>query len=90
MRRVFGDALWSAGGLIVLLLILVALDDRVRVEVATRIVAAPVATVSQTGAQATGLLQLLTDVARDQATTHTPLFLFAFAGMALVLFMIRS
>ena len=90
MRRVFGDALWSAGGLIVLLLILVAVDDRVRMEIATRLVSAPVATVAQTGAQATGMIQLLTDVARDQATTHTPLFLFAFAGGVLLLFMLRS
>ena len=90
VRRALGDALWSAGGLVLLLSTLVAFDERVRSELAARVVAVPAAGVSETGAKAANLVGLVADIARDQAATHTPLLLFAFAGVLLVLFMFRS
>jgi hypothetical protein len=74
----------------VLLLTLVAFDERARIELAARVVAVPAAGVSQTGAKAANMVQLVADVARDQATTHAPLLLFGFAGILLVLIMFRS
>ena len=92
MRRVFGDALMSVGALILLLLALIAVDERVRDEVTLRLRNPRPAAVGieRAGARARDLFSVVSDAAREQALEHAPLLLFAFAGTALVLFMIRT
>jgi hypothetical protein len=92
VRRVFGDALLSAGALILLLLALIAIDERVRDEITVRVRNPRPAAVGieRAGARARDLVTVVSDAAREQALEHAPLLLFAFAGTALVLFMIRT
>jgi hypothetical protein len=89
-RRVVGDTLLSVGALILLLLVLVAVDGRVREEIAFRIRSAPSVQLTSVGAQARSLTKVISDAAREQSLEHGPLLLFAFAGTVLVLFMLRT
>jgi hypothetical protein len=91
VRRVFYDALLSAGALTLLLLVLIAIDDRVREQIALRF------TDGHTTAQLAGattqvqdLYTVIADVARQQSLEHAPLMLFAMAGTVLVMFMVRT
>ena len=91
VRRVFGDALLSGGALLLLLLALVAVDDRVRHQFSQGFRdARPTADLAEAGNRARDIAVVIVDAARNQAIEHAPLMLFAFAGTALVLFMIRT
>jgi hypothetical protein len=93
VRRVIGDALMSGAALGLLLLVLIAVDDRVRDQFSMRIRdprPAAAADLERAGARAGDLVRVITDAARQQAFEHAPLLLFAFAGTVLVLFMIRT
>ena len=90
MRRVLEDALWSAGALVILVLILVALDDRVRVEIQEHLSVRPSAGLYQAGAQTGTFATIIVGAAREKVADHTPLMLFAFAGSVLMLFMLRT
>ena len=72
-----------------MLLVLTAMDDRIRMEITVRL-KTPAASVAATSARATSFVRLAQDVARDQAVTHTPLLLLAFAGIMVVLITIRT
>ena len=90
MRRAFGDALSSAAALVVLLVGLVAIDDRVRDRVLSVIrtgeVSSSVGSVTSIASDVAGVLMM---AARDQSLDHAPLAVFVVAATALVLAMLR-
>jgi hypothetical protein len=90
MRRAWGEALLSAGTVITLLLILIAVDPRVREQVSLRAVSRPSVEIAAAGTRVTDFTTVLADVARDQTSTHAPLLIFSLAATVLVLFMIRT
>ena len=90
MRRSVRDALLSAGALGGLLLVLVAIDDRVREQVTQRFVAHPTVTLSTLGTQARELLAIAVDAARAQSIAHAPLMIFVLAASVLFALMLRS
>jgi hypothetical protein len=90
VRRTFSDALISAGALVLLLLALVAFDDRVREQLSLRIHGNASSELVSAGAQVRDLATVVMDVARDQSIEHAPLLIFALAATVLVLFMLRT
>jgi hypothetical protein len=87
MRRLFNDAMISAGALLVLLIALVSIDDRVRDHIAGSMRGASIA---GTGAQLGNLGSIMLEAAFDQSVAHAPLTIFAVAAVVLVLFMLRT
>jgi hypothetical protein len=90
MRRAFGEALMSAGTVTLLLLVLVAVDDRVRSELYGRFMSHPTVQLAAAGQQARDLTSVIAQAARDQSIAHAPLLIFALAATVLVLFMLRT
>jgi hypothetical protein len=80
----------SAGTVAILLLVLIAFDDRVRDQVSRRIVAHPSQEVASVGRQASNLTNAIAVAARDQSRGHAPLLIFTLAAGVLVLFMLRT
>ena len=90
MRRVFREALMSAGTLVTLLLVLIATDDRVRDQISQRVFARPSTELASAGRQLSELTTVIAAAARYQSLEHTPLLIFALAAAVLVLFMLRT
>jgi hypothetical protein len=90
MRRVFREALMSAGTVVILLLVLIAFDDRVREQVSRRVVAHPSQELMSVERQARDLTSVIASAARDQSAGHAPLLIFTLAAGVLVLFMLRT
>ena len=90
MPRVVREALMSAGTVVLLLLILIAVDDRVRDQVSRRIVAHPSVEVESVWRQMSGVTSVIASAARDQSLGHAPLLIFTLAAAVLVLFMLRT
>lgn len=90
MRGVLRDVLVSATALALLLLTLVAIDDRVREQVALRLDSHPSAQFVAAGAQVRDLAAVLFEAVRDQSMEHAPLMIFVLAATVLVLFMLRT
>ena len=90
MRRAFGDALWSAGGLVLLLLALVSLDDHVREQLSLRFGRGASIELTTAGAEIRDFATVLLDAVRNQSIEHAPLMIFALAATVLVLFMLRT
>jgi hypothetical protein len=91
MRRAFGDALISIGALAVLLLTLVAVDDRVREQVSYRFEGHTASgELADAGAFAKELATVVFDVAREQSISHAPMMIFVVVATVLVLFMLRT
>ena len=90
MRRAFGDALWSAGALVLLLLALVSLDDRVREQLSLRFGRGASIELTNAGAEIRDFATVLLDAVRNQSIEHAPLMIFALAATVLVLFMLRT
>jgi hypothetical protein len=90
MRRVYREALMSAGTVAILLLVLYAFDDRVRDQVSRRVIAHPSQEVASVGRQASNLTNAIAVTARDQSRGHAPLLIFTLAAGVLVLFMLRT
>jgi hypothetical protein len=90
MRRAFGEALMSAGTVTILLLALIAVDDRVRDQLSLRFMSHPTAELAAAGQQARDLTSVIAVAARDQSLAHAPLLIFALAATVLVLFMLRT
>ena len=89
MRRVFKDALISGAALIILLIGLVAIDDRVRARVESVIqgdLSSDVRSATSMASEVTGVLVL---AVRDQSIDHAPMALFVVAATVLVLAMLR-
>lgn len=89
MRR-WRELLLSIGTVIAILLVLVAVDDRVRDQVAMRAVAHPRVEIASAGQQAQNLTTVLLDAARDQSLAHAPMLIFALVAIVLTLFMLRT
>jgi hypothetical protein len=90
MRRVFREALMSVGTVVILLLILITFDDRVRDQVSRRVIAHPSQELAGVGRQARNLTSVIATAARDQSVGHAPLLIFTLAAGVLVLFMLRT
>lgn len=90
MRRVFKDALVSAGALLIVLTALMAIDGRVRAQVGAAVsgAASPEA-VAGAGGKALYLAGVVTSAARDQSINHAPMVIFVVAATVLVTFTLR-
>ena len=88
-RRLINDALVSASALILLLLALVAIDDRVREQIMMRVNAGPSAQIADIGSRLQDVAAIVAAAARDQSIEHAPLMIFVVAATVLVLFMLR-
>jgi hypothetical protein len=80
----------SAGTVVLILLVLIAVDDRVRDYVSRRIVAHPSVEVESIWRQLEGFTSVIASAARDQSLGHAPLLIFTLAAAVLVLFMLRT
>ena len=88
MRRVFGDAVISISAVLALLLMLVAIDPRVRIQVASAWAGSGASSsVSQDLGEISGVV--LSSI-RDHGIDNAPLMVFALAATVLVLFMLRT
>jgi hypothetical protein len=90
IRQTLNDALLTAGTLTLLLLCLVAVDDRVRTQLALRFSARASTQFVDAGTQVQDMMAVVSDALRQQSLEHAPLILFVFAGTILVLFMFRT
>ena len=90
MRRVFREALMSAGTVLVLLLVLVAADDRVHDQFSRRVIGRPSVELVSAGRQLRDFATVIAGAARDQSLGHAPLLIFTLATAVLVLFMLRT
>jgi hypothetical protein len=89
MRRAFGDAMISLCAVLLLLMMLVTIDPRVREQLSGvwGASASPVATVSS---QVREITSVVLSAARDHSLDNAPLMIFALAATVLVLFMLRT
>ena len=90
MRRIFREALMSAGTMVILLLVLVATDDRVREQFSRRVVGRPSMELASAGRRLGELTTVLAEALRYQSLGHAPLLIFTLAAAVLVLFMLRT
>jgi hypothetical protein len=90
MRRVSRDALISAGSVVILLLTLIAFDDRVRDEISLRIRTRPSVSVTSVERQLGNLPAVIARAAHDQSLGHAPLLIFTLVSAVLLLFMLRT
>jgi hypothetical protein len=90
MPRVLREALMSAATVTILLLVLIAFDDRVRDQFSRRVVAHPSAELTSVGRQVSDFTTVIAAAARDQSLGHAPLLIFSLAAAVLVLFMLRT
>jgi hypothetical protein len=80
----------SAGTVLVLLMVLIGTDDRVRDQVSMRFNAGPSAQLTSVARQVGDLTTVITHAAREQSIGHAPLLIFTLAAAVLVLFMLRT
>ena len=90
-RRPVLDGLLTVGPPLLLLVFLIAIDDRVREQLTLR-VAPDHAMQALVGAGSTvrSLAAVLVEAGRDQSLAHAPLLIFAMAAGMLTLFMVRT
>ena len=88
MRRVFGDAVISISAVLALLLMLVAIDPRVRIQMAS--VWGGSGTTSSVSQDLGELSEVVLSAIRDHGIDNAPLMVFALAATVLVLFMLRT
>ena len=90
MRRGYREALMSVGTVVILLLVLIAADDRVREPCSLRVVAHPSVELASAGRQVSDFTTVIAQAARQQSIGHAPLLIFSLAAAVLVLFMLRT
>jgi hypothetical protein len=90
MRRVLGEALMSAATVAILLVALVAFDDRVREQFSRRFLAQPSVELASAGSQMRSFSSVIVLAARDQSRSNAPMLIFAVAAGVLVAFMLRT
>jgi len=91
IRRPFGDAMISIGALALLLVALVAVDERVRQQVSLRLVGGTAqAELRGAGVHVRNLAGVIVDAARYQSIEHAPMVLFVLAASVLFVLMLRS
>lgn len=88
MRRVFGDAVISISAMLALLLMLVAIDPRVRIQMTS--VWGGSGTTSSVGQDLGEVSDVVLMSIRDHGIDNAPLMVFALAATVLVLFMLRT
>jgi len=86
-RRVLGDAVISFCALLALLLMLVAIDPRVRVQVASAWGGSTSTSVSKDMRE---ISTVVLSAIQDRGIDNAPLMIFALAATVLVLFMLRT
>jgi hypothetical protein len=89
-RRFVNDAVVSLGALTLLIVMLVAIDDRVREQITTRFHAGPTAQISDLGSRLQDVAAIVAVAARNQSIEHAPLVVFVVAATVLTLFMLRT
>jgi hypothetical protein len=89
MRRAFGDAMISICSVLLLLLLLVSVDPRVREQVST-IWTPGTPAVAGISNQMREVTSVVMSAARDHSIDQAPLMIFALAATVLVLFMLRT
>jgi hypothetical protein len=90
MRRAMGEALMTAGSALVLVIALVAFDDRVREQVSLLLSSRSSLTFASLGDRLHDVTAILMASAHQQSLAHAPLLIFSLAGVVLVLFMLRT
>lgn len=90
MRREFRDGLMSAVAVVILLLVLIAADARVRDQVSQHLAARPSVELASAGRQVRDFTTAIAQAARSQSLGHAPLLIFTLAAGVLVLFMLRT
>ena len=80
----------SAGTVVILLLVLVAFDSRVREQVSWRVVTHPSVEMVDAGRQLHDSTTVIARAAREQSRGHAPLLIFTLAAAVLVLFLLRT
>jgi hypothetical protein len=87
MRRVFGDAIISLCAVLGLLLMLVAIDPRVRYQATSMWGGSTTTSISKDLAE---ISTVVLSSVRDHGIDNAPLMIFALAATVLVLFMLRT
>ena len=90
MRRSVRDALMSLGSVVVLLIALVAVDDRVREQLSQKLMKRPTVELASAGHQVRDITSVVAEAARHQSLEHAPLLIFTLAAGVLTLFMLRT
>lgn len=91
MRRVINDGLISLAAVIVLLVMLVSIDPRVR-DTLRNMVAPPTGTsgIAGVGTKLGDVSMVMLKAAHDHSVENAPLVIFSVAATILVLFMLRT
>jgi hypothetical protein len=90
MRRAMSETLMTAGSALVIVITLVAFDDRVREQVSLLVASRPAVSFASLGDRVQGVMAVLVTSAHQQSLAHAPLLIFSLAGIVLVLFMLRT
>lgn len=90
VRRRFNEVLMSVGAVVLLLMVLVAIDDRVREQFSLRLSSRPSRELAAAGQQVRDLSEVIFEAVRDQSLDHAPMVIFVLAAGVLVLFMLRT
>ena len=90
MRRAFGDAMISLGAVLLLLMMLVTVDPRVREQVSGRWGGPGSPRMATISSQVREVTSVVVTAARDHSIDNAPLMIFALAATVLVLFMLRT
>jgi hypothetical protein len=90
MRRAFGDAMISLGAVLLLLMMLVTIDPRVREQVSGAWGGPGSPRVATINSQMREVTSVVVTAARDHSIDNAPLMIFALAATVLVLFMLRT
>ena len=90
MRRAFGDAMISLGAVLLLVMMLVTIDPRVREQVSGAWGGPGSPRVATISSQMREVTSVVVTAARDHSIDNAPLMIFALAATVLVLFMLRT
>jgi hypothetical protein len=82
--------LLTAVSALALVLALIAMDDRVREQIALRLTSQPTVELTRASARVRNLTAVVTEAAKRQTLEHAPLVIFGLAGTVLVIFMLRT
>src|SRR5262245_27714654 len=89
-RRFVKDAFVSLGALTLLMVTLVAIDERVREQITSRLHAGPSAQIADIGSRLQDVAAIVMVAAKNQSIEHAPMVIFVVAATVLVLFMLRT
>jgi hypothetical protein len=90
MRRVFGDAMISLFAVLLLLMMLITIDPRVREQMSGLWGGSGPSVVTSVSTQVRKASTMVLSAARDHSIDNAPLMIFALAATVLVLFMLRT